>query len=378
MGVHGRFEQGIAPGMRGLQLHWIFRTACGLGILLILAPNAARAIDGQPPSATPTAGSGVAVCNTLLDRYRPLASTHPGQSPVRVLAGVSTAGFNLADSGQVVNTAIDLKSWARRQQPPISISHPVSAAFDEIPDSGMLQKAPGLPFFMLTLSSYRSCDSFVYFSVRGGVAVLAQRPLDDIASDEGCQDHHFASLDSMPLFVREVEIPEMRTSLEVATWRSDHFQPACTISLSYLPRVTPRPLSRSRDTCNGPGCDEMRKAALHFVEERVSAGLSAEPLLKHLTDKQRKVYQAQETVANGTSDAEAEAPDNVDLVPYVLLGEVYVARVSDRAKDGRYSDEQLVNFEQLEEGRLVEKAAFSFTVSKGEIETATVQPAPAI
>jgi uncharacterized protein len=460
MGDHRRVEKSIAAGMQSMQLAWTLATACGLGILLTLAPSPARAIDCQkaativeraicrdpevkaldsrltealqkmvdahpnqqdeiwfderhwfderdarcepyanaapkmhrcleevystrlseirhaesPVVAAPATGSNVAVCNTLLDRYRSLASAHPGESPVRVLAGSGTVGFKLEDRGHVVNSAADLQSWAKRQQPPISISHQVSAAFDENPDSGMLQKAPGLSFFMLSLSSYRSCDSFVYFSVRDGVAVLSQKPLGDSASDEGCQGHDFASLDSVPLFVRETETPGMRTTLEVATWRSDHFKAACTVSLSYLPRVIPNALSQSADTCNGPGCDAMRKAAVQFVEERVTAGLSAESLLQRLTDKQREVYQAEETVAEDTS--EADEPEDVDLVPYVRLGEVYVARVGDRAEGGRYPDQQRVKFEQLEEGMLVEKAAFTVDVLKGEIETATVQPAP--
>jgi hypothetical protein len=66
----------------------------------------------------------------------------------------------------------------------------------------------------------------------------------------------------------------------------------------------------------------------------------------------------------------------VDLVPYVQLGEVYVARIGDGVEGGRYPDQQRVKFERLEEGKLVEKAAFTLDVLKGEIETATVQPPP--
>jgi hypothetical protein len=54
--------------------------------------------------------SRVAACKGLLDRYRPLANTHPGERPLAVLA----------------------------------------LASDD--NAGMLQKAPGVPFFVLSRS----------------------------------------------------------------------------------------------------------------------------------------------------------------------------------------------------------------------------------
>jgi hypothetical protein len=68
-------------------------------------------------------GARVAACKGLLDRYRPLANTHSGQRPLAVLAQAGAAGFALTGRGDtILHPASDLVSWAKGQQPPISIS----------------------------------------------------------------------------------------------------------------------------------------------------------------------------------------------------------------------------------------------------------------
>ena len=328
--------------------------------------------DPRPPAPPPT-DPGVAACNTLLDRYRPLASAHPGESPLDVLSRSEKSGVQLAGSGPDIVTSKDLLSWGERQQPAVSISSEVSESVDS-GSGGTLEKAFGLPFFMLPRDEgSMHCDNSVLFSLRDGVATLSQDPLP---GPEGCDptSRYFVSLDSVPLYVREnyTANPGMTASLDVAQWRSDHFEAACTITLSYSPRLTnDNLLGRPKESCNSAGCDEMRKAAFQLVAESTSGKISAEDLLQHLTDKQRQIYQAEKAVVEQMTDEEAS--DDVLLVPYVRQGEVYVVRIANMTVGWRDYADQNVKFEQLKEGKLVETASFNVGVLKGDLAWGSVQ-----
>jgi hypothetical protein len=328
--------------------------------------------DPQPPSPLPP-DSGVAACNTLLDRYRPLASAHPGESPLDALSHSGKSGVERVGSGPDIATSKDLVSWGERQQPPVSISSEVSESVDA-GSSGGLEKAFGLPFFMLSRSEgSMHCDDSVFFSLRDGVATTSRDPL---SGPEGCDQTagYFISLDSVPLYVREnyTASPGMTASLNVAQWRSDHFEAACTLTLSYSPRLTSdNLLDRPKESCNGAGCDEMRKAAFHLVEESTSGEISADQILQHLTDEQRKIYQAEKAAVEQTVDEEAS--DDVILVPYVWQGEVYVVRIAAMTIGWREYADQNVKFEQLKEGKLIQTASFNIGVLKGDLADATVQ-----
>ena len=102
--------------------------------------------------------------------------------------------------------------------------------------------------------------------------------------------------------------------------------------------------------------------------------VSAESLLRSLTAQQRERYQAEQSAAEGQSDAGAS--ENVVFVPYVRQGEVYVARIADRTIGWRDYADQSVKFERLEEGKITEKAAFAVGVWKGELENATLESTP--
>ena len=334
-----------------------------------------RRKDSTPPAGS--TGSRVAACKALLDRYRPLANTHPGERPLAVLAQAGAAGFELTGRGDtILHPAADLVPWAKRQQPPVSISTQLSDSFASDGNGGMLQKAPGVPFFMLSrLEGSAACDSSVFFVVKDGIALPSRRPFDD-AEDECPNGAVFAALDSVPLYVRENYDyqPGMKASLEVATWQSDHFEAACTVSLSYLPRVSAETLNASEDRCDGADCEDMRKTALELVKAKIAGTVSAESLLRGLTAQQRERYQAEQSAAEGQPDAGAS--ENVVFVPYILQGEVYVARIADRTVGWRDYADQSVKFERLEDGKITEKAAFAVGVWKGELENAGVESTP--
>ena len=334
-----------------------------------------RRKDSALPAGSST-GSRVAACKDLLDRYRPLANTHPGERPLAVLAQARAEGFELTGRGDtILHPASDLVSWAKGQQPPVSISAQLSESLASDGNGGMLQKAPGVPFFMLSrLEGSAACDSSVFFFVKNGVALPSTRPFDD-AEDDCPNGGVFASLHSEPLYVRENYDykPGMQASLQVATWQSDHFEAACTISLTYLPRVGAKTLNTSEDSCDGADCEDMRKAAFELVKAKIVGTVSAESLLRGLTAQQRERYQAEQSAAEGHPDAGAS--ENVVFVPYVRQGEVYVARIADRTVGWRDYADQSVKFERLEDGKITDKAAFSVGVWKGELENAGVESA---
>ena len=329
--------------------------------------------DSALPAGSST-GSRVAACKGLLDRYRPLANTHRGERPLAVLAQAGAAGFELTGRGDtILHPASDLVSWAKGQQPPVSISAQLSESLAADGNGGMLQKAPVVPFFMLSrLEGSAACDSSVFFFVKDGIALPSRRPFDD--AEDNCPNAGvFASLDSVPLYVRENYDyqPGMQASLEVATWHSDHFEAACTVSLSYLPGVSVKTLNTSEDSCDGADCEDMRKAAFELVKAKITGAVSAESLLRGLTTQQRERYQAEQSAAAAQSDAGAS--ENVVFVPYVRQGEVYVARIADRTIGWRDYADQSVKFERLEDGKIIEKAAFAVGVWKGELENAGVE-----
>jgi uncharacterized protein len=162
-----------------------------------------RRKDSALPAGAST-GSRVAACKGLLDRYRPLANTHPGERPLAVLAQAGAAGFELTGRGDtILHPASDLLSWAKGQQPTVSISAQLSESLASDNNGGMLQKAPGVSFFMLNrLEGSAACDSSVFFFVKDGIALPSKQPFDD-AEDNCPNGGVFASLDSVPLYVRE-------------------------------------------------------------------------------------------------------------------------------------------------------------------------------
>ena len=350
-----------------MRTHYILGAACLLGLLPAFGLRSARAEEPD-----------VAVCNTLLERYRPLASAHPGDTPLRALAVSGKAGVNLVETGEVIDGIEGLKSWAGRQKPVVSISEEVSQFF-EADSGGLILRAPGVPFFMLPRNEGAlRCDDSRFFVIKKGVLLPAENPFGP--AEEGSCDmssSEFVSLDSTPLYVQENydSSVAMDASLAVATWRSDHFGPACSISLAYVPRISTDKSQWGEARCEGSGCEQMRKAAFQLVQRKVFSDLSEDSLLKKLSGKQRDAYKEARSVAENTGDPHAS--EDREFVPYVLDGKVYVARIADVAFGERDLADQSIKFEQLQEGKMVERAAFSFTVVKGDLVDSSVSPASA-
>jgi hypothetical protein len=346
---------------------WASRVFCTAVILVMFVSDPAHGLDRS------TTAPGVAVCHTILNRYRALASAHPGDDPLTVLANSSTASFRRIVSGRYLgisgNPVDDLVAWSKGQRPRVTISRQLSESLNVGPT--VLQKAPGLPFFTLSGSDGR-CDMSVFFLIRDAVAVPAPKPFRD--DDDDCAESgEFASLDSTPLYVRDNfdYWHEMTTLVEVAVWHVDHFQRACSISLSYSPQTIAESDDPSGATCNRVSCEEMRKAALTLASENNDGSLSEETLLSRLCPDQRKIYRSEKTNIQSSAE-DSEGSDNAAFVPYYFQGNVFVVRIANQISRGISTSDQIVSFKRVKLGRVVQDAAFAVYTRKGELREATV------
>ena len=339
--------------------------------------GAAEWPKSPPPPQTKVADASM--CNKLLDRYRPLASAHPGDPPMAALTNNGRSGVRAA-VGEAVAGSEALDSWGKQQKPPVAIEDAVSEAIGD--SGGLLEHVPEAPFYMLgrTQGSMR-CDDSVYFVIHEGVAEPSQSPYAAPGDGDGggycdTSSGSLVSLDSKPLYIREVydRSPNPQASLSVATWHADHFEPACTVSLVYQLKVTGQKSTWGEEQCQGADCADMRQDALQLVQQKLFADFSEEARLKSLTRKQRESYQAAEAVAEQTGDGHAS--ENVGFVPFVFKGEVYVARVADVSYNVWDLADQSVKFEQLEDGQIVDKAVFSFEVVKADLVDGSTETVP--
>jgi hypothetical protein len=62
-------------------------------------------------------------CQKIADRYRPLASAHPGEAPLSVVAAAPASGVTLTEPLiRMVDPQSALPQWAKRQTPPFTVS----------------------------------------------------------------------------------------------------------------------------------------------------------------------------------------------------------------------------------------------------------------
>jgi uncharacterized protein len=331
--------------------------------------------DIRPPeSAAVVAARRTTVCRKIVERYRPLAHSHPGQPPLDVLASNSASGITMGSKGvaQYVDSASQLASWATHQKPPFSLSPDLAEQVRVFGDGGMLVKAPGVDFYSVSrVEGSMNCQDGFYFFVKNGVAALADAPFPD--SDGGCNTGEiFGTVDGAPVTVQQEYDyrPGMSAKIEVATWDDDHFQASCEIELFFVPRLSAKTLNDWGETCHGKECPALRAAAFALVRKALKNPAALRDVVRHLSAKQRAEYeQAQSVVGNSTEFGPSEA---VLLVPYQLAGRVYVARIADFTIGWRDFADQSVMFLNVEDGKIVQKAAFAVGVWKGDLRDVSV------
>ncbi len=287
------------------------------------------------------------------------------------LASDSASGITMES-----NTATEyidssaLASWAANQKPPFSLSPDLAEELSDDEGDGTLVKAPGVEFFSVSRAEgSENCDASVYFSVKNGVASLADAPFP--SADGDCsRDGAFGTVDGVPVFVRQDYDygPGMSAKIEVATWNDDHFRSSCEIDLVFEPELSNRTFNNWGETCAGKECPRLRAAAVALVQKSLENPTALQDMVKGLSTKQRDQYETAQSAVSKSIDV----GDDTALVPYVLEDRLYVASIADFTIGWRDYADQSVKFLTIENGKVVLKAAFAVGVWKGDLRAASV------
>jgi len=325
--------------------------------------------------ATEMKPSQTAICRSILERYRPVANSHPGKAPLEVLAAMPHSGIRLASSSGIIwHPATDLISWAATQNPPFSLSADLLKAledYEQTGGAGTLIKAPGIDFYSLERSQGSAgCSDSRAFVVRGGIADTEATPGDS----EECGGHVIYGLvdsSSVAMAQNYDWRPGMTASIDVWTWDGQDFAASCKIALTYKPLFTRQTLNNWGETCQGNNCGELRSASFKLAEAVASdaQGFKRDSLEK-LTAEQKAQFETMETLF----DSQPREPSSNSYIgiPFPYRGRLYLANIGDYAIGWRDFADQSVVFDEMEDGKLHSRGAFSVGVLKGNLKAASI------
>jgi hypothetical protein len=326
---------------------------------------------------TGSAHGSTAICRKILERYRPLAHSHPGQRPMDVLdadgaSGITTLDSN-TDSGDVDGAT--LARWAATQKPSFSVSPDLAGDLSDHDRDGTLAKAPGVDFYAIfRLVGSENCDDSTFFYVKDGVASPADAPFPSVEGD--CKtDGGFGTVDGAPVFVRQNYDyrPGMSAKIEVATWSGEDFRPSCEIDLLFSPELSKKTFNDWGDECVGRECPGLRAAAFALVQKSLDdpgalQDDAIQSMVKGLSTKQRDQFETAQSWASKSVDI----GDDALLVPYVVKGRFYVVSIADFTIGWRDYADQSVKFLTVDDGKVFLNAAFAVGVWKGDLRKASV------
>lgn len=337
-------------------------------------------------------------CQRISDRYRALASAHPGESPLRVLVASPTSGVAVTKPvAQMANPATELPEWARKQVPPFAVPEELTKSL--ISMSGWtLEKLPNASFYALSsIEGTAHCYDSRYFIVSSGRAEVQLAPpgFDD---EGGACDvaRSFGQIDDVSVFLEEDYgwTPEMSSDITVATWNDGGFHAACRVTFSFAPRFSEQTLnpwegdSESKKACTQGDCTQLRQAAFELAEAvqkdpaeaRIlwRAKLSAAQLAEYATEVRLATHDpgdnppgSQQDQAKDIDPAGITQEDPL-LLPYVRQGRVYLATLGHFTIGWRYFADWRVTFETLEDGKLTPQGEFAVGMMKGDLVRVSV------
>jgi hypothetical protein len=359
--------------------------------LCLLAAGVCPVVSGMAAdSAGNHSSSLTSICHKILDRYRPLAHSHPGERPIDTLVASTTSGVSIGPgAGSVsIDSESDLARYGATQKPPFSISRGLAGMLQEFSDAGggaSLDKAPNLDYYSISRAEgSEGCLQYIFFRVTHGIAAVSPGPA--ISQDNTCgYGGFFATVDNDPVFVQEHYdfLPGMSARIDVSQWGGDDFQTACSIDLSYTPRFTDKTFNDWKPMCQGDGCDVLHKAAIDLVKAAFqSPSTLYDDSMKRLTSDEQTQYEAMKQVISGDAGAEVTldtASDDSILtdtsplrVPYVDHGNVYLVSLGHFTIGWREYADWSVTFSTLEDGKLAQRALFAVGMWKGDLANASI------
>lgn len=348
--------------------------------------------------------SATASCQVLADRYRVLADTHPGESPLGVLTHSPGSGVTLADKLAQPQNEAELRDWGRRQKPPIDF--PAKLNIDFYGGDMGLEKLPNADFYAISsIQGTAYCYSSSYFVVKSGQAQEIGAP-PGFSDDEGagCGVYRsFGTIDQVPVFFQEFYdgTPSMKASVQVAAWHSGRFDATCTVDFSYAPLFRDTTLNDwptlddTMKSCSGADCEQLQQAAYELVKAvQNNPGAAEHHFLGLLSPPQLVEYRKAEMIANGdqaaassggpAAKAQEQESDPADLteqdpllVPYIVQGRLYIVSLGHFTIGWRYFGDWSVKFAEVENGPLEQRGAFAIGMVKGRMQDISIHPVKA-
>src|SRR5713226_2747321 len=175
-------------------------------------------------NATPTAN-----CQKIADRYRSLASAHPGEPPLAVLVAPPGSGVTLAEPlAQMGNPSSELPQWANKQSPPFIVPEELTKSLISTTD-WTLEKLPEANFYWLnSIAGTAHCYDSHYFVISNGRAEEQPAP-PGFEDEEGAAcgvSREFGRIDAARVLLEENYdgTPRMSSDIKVATWQDGAFR----------------------------------------------------------------------------------------------------------------------------------------------------------
>jgi hypothetical protein len=342
------------------------------------AQRIAAVNEQYPAKAIAANDKKTQLCQVILDRYRPLAHSNPGKSPLNTLLESPKAGFESSSVRiHFEHASKDFADWAVSQKPPVSIDPSLMSSVGTALEGNNagLEKAPKVEFYSIGTGQEGAFDCYlgVSFVLKNGVAEEAAAP-EAAAQHDQCGDFDYYAINGEPVAIQDDYdfSDDMSADMKVWTWNTDRYAPSCAILFTYKPLLT-KSYRDWNPQCHGDECKDLVPASLHLAEaaERDSQALIKQAL-ESLTASQRTEYLAAKDAVSARDHD--EDPNDALYLPYVFNDRLYVVSLGGVEVKGRTLGVVAVRFRTVEGGQIIERGYFPVGRLKGDLESASVAP----
>jgi uncharacterized protein len=335
-------------------------------------------------------------CRKIADRYRPLASAHPGESPLTVVAAAPASGVTLADPlTQMSDPKEMLLAWANTQTPRVLVPDELTKSLFSTSDWA-LEKLPDANFYWLSTNAGTAhCYDSHYFVISNGRAEEQPDPpgFEDREGAACGVGREFGRIDDASVYFEENDdaTPRMSSYIKIATWKDGGFRSTCTVTISFAPKFREQTVNswdrlepESWKACTGPKCADLQRAALDLVAAVQKDPIQAQSRLRSLLSA-AQIAEYETAVKLATPDQRGSGWDQRAKIdpatiteqdpfhlPYVYEGRIYLASLGHFTIGWRYFADWGVTFSALEDGKLTPQGHFAVGMIKGELEKVSV------
>lgn len=323
---------------------------------------------------TPMPEDRLDICRRLGARYAAAFAAAADKSkaadrPLEFLAKASGSEFSFGRRTEFDGPK-SIFAWAKASH--LTLAEDLRKALEEWASysdgEAFINEAPAGHFAASVIQGSAYCTSQSYFRVENGRAFLEDGPDGWDATHAECGvGRRLGSFEGTPAaFEDDWRAGRSLTAkLTVARRIADRFAPECRLTLEFSPRVEASEANGRPDAgtgCEGSDCDSLRRAAVRFLENFLTARNSAS-----LTPSQSEAYLELKKLAGQERDEDAShGPE--EFAPFLHDGRLYIASVA-KLKNGRGEEllDRIVTLSQTIDGRLTPIASFDISVSRGRL-----------